>query len=236
MRIAICDDDKNFLSKASQHISALIGEKIPCFTSGGKLFEALETTTFDCVILDIDMPEINGFEAAEIIKKSHPETAIVFLTCHDNLVYESFKFRPFDFIRKSCFEKEICGVLSRLEKELRNRKPEKISFQVGNDILTINPADIYYIESIRNKIYVYGKSGLVLSCNSTLKALEKELPNSFYRVHSGFIVNMLQITKISHNDITLSNEKTIPVSRSKANDFKREFQRFMFKNGGEGCV
>lgn len=233
MKIAICDDDKVFLKNKAEYISDKTGYEITEFSSAKNLVEKIKNTQFDCVILDIDMPEINGFEAAQIIKTTRPETAVVFLTCHDNLVYESFRFRPFDFIRKSCFEKEICDVLSRLENELASSIPKKISLQTGNEIFTVNLSDIYYIESIRNKVFVYGKDGLILSCNKTLKSLEKELTDSFFRVHSGFIINMNYVFKVSHNDVFLSNEKTIPLSRSKANQFKTEFHRFMFKKAGE---
>lgn len=235
MKIAICDDDTAFLETASQYISAFTDGGFSCFSSGKKLLEALKTTHFDCIILDIDMPEISGFEAAEEINRLYQETAVIFLTCHENLVFESFKFRPFDFVRKSRFEQEIPDVFNRLEKALLNKAPKKLQFHSGSELVSINSDEIFYIESIRNKIYVYGKSSLILSCNSTLKAAEKELPDCFCRIHSGFSVNIAHISRVSGSEITLTNNKTIPLSRSKSADFKKKFQQLIFKNGGGGC-
>ncbi len=107
-RIAVCDDDERILVQMAEVIKkefAKAGEKAETstFSVPKLLLDSNRTGSFDIIFLDIDMPDIDGIEAAGIIKKQNPNTLVIFVTSKDELVYKSFEVHPFGFIRKSRF-------------------------------------------------------------------------------------------------------------------------------------
>jgi len=69
-----------------------LNSEIECFSSAEEFLGKHAETPFDIVFLDIVMPEINGFEAARLIRKISPKTYIIFITMESSLVYDSFDF------------------------------------------------------------------------------------------------------------------------------------------------
>lgn len=105
MRIAVCDDNKVTLDFLCDEIGREFSKTkadffLDAFENGVDFLSQHEKAPFDFVFLDIDMPNINGFEIAERINKDN-SSLIVFVTSHDELVYSSFRFQPFRFIRKN---------------------------------------------------------------------------------------------------------------------------------------
>ena len=104
--IAICDDDNliieqiaDCLHKAfNQHNAEVI---IDYYNSGDKLLLSIDNTKYDIILLDINMEPMDGFGVAGLIAVKDKNAKIVFVTSHEEVVYDSFDYRPFYFIRKS---------------------------------------------------------------------------------------------------------------------------------------
>ena len=75
------------------------------------------------------MPYFNGMDIAGYINEKALHTILVFVTSHDALVYQTFAYRPFGFIRKTHIEEEIDELTERIKKELTDRKQELMYFQ-----------------------------------------------------------------------------------------------------------
>ena len=69
--------------------------------------------SFDMYILDIDMPDMNGFDLANKIYEKYPNAVIIFCTMHDNLVYDSFRLNAFYFVRKNNLEEDLSYSLKK---------------------------------------------------------------------------------------------------------------------------
>ena len=75
---------------------------------------------FDIYFLDIDMPNCDGFGLAKKIKKINEKAIIIFVSSHDDLVYKSFEFNPFYFVRKEYMERELETAIKYLVTKIRN--------------------------------------------------------------------------------------------------------------------
>ena len=109
IRIAIVDDEKIILNQVSRLIKESIDEEIflDVYESSRDFARKIEKSIYDIIFLDIDMPEINGFELAETLTFVKPNITIVFISHLEHLVFRSFRFKPFGFVRKSYLEKDI---------------------------------------------------------------------------------------------------------------------------------
>ena len=161
--IVICDDEKEILDSIAKRVRTSfeqlsISAQYTALTDSRELVKILETQTVDILFLDIDMPYFSGMDIAKMITDRGLKTLLVFVTSYDALVYQTFAYRPFGFIRKSYFQKEIDEVIERLEKELLSWKEELI-LQKGQEVIKIPMDDIYYMEANGNYINIYTENG-----------------------------------------------------------------------------
>lgn len=243
-KIAICDDEKEILKKISEKIESVFQQKDIQATyyeinDSRVLMELLQKENMDVLFLDIDMPYLNGMDIAGYINEQGLHTILVFVTSHDALVYQTFAYRPFGFIRKSYIEEEIDELTERIEKEFIDRKQELILAK-GTEIVRILINDIVYIESEGNylNIYIYKNypeqlametkecKSYVIKYRETMTNMEKELVHKgFIRCHKGYLVNGNYIEKFKSSEIEINYKeetKLIPVGRSYEKDVRKK--------------
>ena len=102
--IVICDDEKEILQELSEKIKEQferknISAEYSCVDDSRTLMELLQTEKVDVLFLDIDMPYFSGMDIAGWITENGLNTILVFVTSHDALVYQTFAYRPFGFMR-----------------------------------------------------------------------------------------------------------------------------------------
>jgi DNA-binding NarL/FixJ family response regulator len=82
---------------------------------GKEAIEQVRELTPDIVLLDINMPDMNGIQAALEIRRFSPETKIVFFTIHESpVLMNSLRSFAHGFVSKSAAGTELIGVVSRL--------------------------------------------------------------------------------------------------------------------------
>ena len=234
--IAICDDEKEILNEIVRKIKASFDEKeIPAeyvpMNDARALMEFLKKQTVDVLFLDIDMPYFSGMDIAGFIREKGLKTILVFVTSHDALVYQTFAYRPFGFIRKTHMDEELKEVTERICKELMDRKQELLLAK-GQEITRIRIKDIFYIEAEGNYLDIFGKHG-VIKYRETMTNMETELSGKgFIRCHKGYLVHSDYIEKIRSAEIEVvcGEEITIiPIGRSYEKEVKRKIME-LFRN------
>lgn len=231
IRIAVCDDDRDFTERMKLLIEQYFTEQdaesdIVIFNSGGDFLS--ENTDYNAVFLDIDMPDVGGFDIAEQISDKS-NTLIVFVTTHDELVYSSLKFRPFRFVRKAYLEEELLETMEAVKKEiLKLSANKKFMLQTKKGEFLLDVDNIEYIEIYTHSIQVYTVDGEILECYGSLSALEKQLNAfDFVRTHKSYLVNCRYIFSIEKNRIILDDKTEIPLSRYKIDTVKSKFKNHL---------
>jgi len=114
MRIAICDDNLEFLKQIEDIVSCIYKETqvelvVSCFQNGQALLEEMkkQEEDIDLLLLDIDMPEISGLEVAKAVRAMGKECILMFISSYENYVFDTFEFSPFRFIRKGKLSQEL---------------------------------------------------------------------------------------------------------------------------------
>ena len=150
MKIFICDDEPKIMSDISAKVRLALPEAdISEFTSGKFLLEAITENNFDILLLDIDMPEISGLDIAARLTKLENKPLLVFVTSHDELVYDSLQFHPFGFVRKGYMDKELPRILADCVTELGSRE-KHFCFHTANADIKLQLDEILYFESDGN--------------------------------------------------------------------------------------
>ncbi|MBR6966785.1 MAG: response regulator transcription factor [Clostridia bacterium] len=231
MKIALCDDDARALPVISGAARSAFSAKgvdpdIREFSSGRELLTALETTHFQLLLLDIEMPGIDGITLGKKLRAMGDDTKIVYVSEAESRVFEAFQVQPLGFVRKSNFLNDITAVV---ELYLKISSTEDsggyLELSVRSGIVSVKSSTVRYIEGSRNYqlLYMEGRQEPV-EVKMTMEKLEQMTePCGYIRVHKGFLVNYLFIHRVTATEITLTDGTVIPIGRSKAGEVKAKY-------------
>lgn len=229
MHLILCDDDNVFLDKLETRIRGMcqkhgIAVEMERYDSSKKMLEGLkDLDTVPVFLIDIDMPEVNGFAVASFLKKWNRECCIGFVSNKDELVFQAFAYHPFFFIRKTHLDEELEPQLLELQKKMGVKVP-KIELQTGRQTVEVALDTIWFVESEKNYLLFYREKderGDAVRARMKIAEAEKELePHGFVRTHKGYLVNMNYVYRLRENEILLLNGKHVPVSRSYLNQVR----------------
>lgn len=235
MRIYLCDDERQILQDMAVKVQSMQpGSRVRCFERSTDLWEVLRTEACDVLCLDIDMPEISGLELAARMEELAARPLLVFVTGHDELVYDSLKFHPFGFVRKAYFAEEMEKLLKDCEEELGSRE-RHFTFQAGAERVKLPLAEIFYFESEGNYVKLSVRTGETYRFRDTLYSLEAALSgDGFIRIHKGFLVNQRAVRVLRGNEAELENGTCLPIGKSYAQTARSRLMRYMAVSGDDG--
>lgn len=226
MKIAVCDDENKIVEEITSYIKKDFPMSEVRAYSNGESFLAVSEERPEVLLLDIDMPGISGMEVAAALTREKVSTLIVFVTAHDELVYDSFKYHPFAFVRKKFLEEELKTVLSDCEKQLVSRNKNFV-FQNASKLVTLSQSDILYFEGQANYLAIHTTSD-EYKMRSTMAGVEKELEDSdFLRIHKGFLVNLEHIRVLKTEELELDNGTVLPIGKSYSEAAKKSILKYM---------
>jgi response regulator RpfG family c-di-GMP phosphodiesterase len=117
MEILLADDDNKIL-KSLENILTLEGHKCKPTSNGYEAIAEYKKNTFDCVLLDIEMPKMNGIEAAKTLLNINPDVSIVMVTAFKSLdiIRSTMRAGVFDYLVKPVFPEELGRVLEKVKE------------------------------------------------------------------------------------------------------------------------
>lgn len=226
MRILIVDDERPARARLRQLLAAQPG--IAALAEARDGVEALEVAAAfrpDVVFLDIQMPEVNGLEAAAALAATLPAPAplVVFVTAYDTYALAAFEACAVDYLLKPCDGNRLARTLERLRGRLRERKntvPAGLAqLLVGERGATrvVRTADILWLETADNYVVLHTAANSPL-LRHTLAALLPQLGPGFMRCHRRAAVQLACVERIAANDkgdgnVLLHGGAQAPLSR-----------------------
>lgn len=226
MRIAVCDDIKGIRMQISSCIKEYNDKfEVYEYADGADLLSAKEQ--FDLIFLDIEMPGKDGMLVAKEIRERKDDVKIVFLTSHDERIYDAFEVRAFRFLKKPIEKRKLNGVLYHVEDECL--QAEKIVIIQKGKIYSVNLQDVVYLEAFGDGTFIYDKWNRVYESLEQLKVWEKRLlGRDFFRIHRSYIISMRHVKEIVNGKLLLEGwKKPLTVSKRKISEFKDKYLQFI---------
>ncbi len=195
----------------------------------------------EIVFLDINMPEMTGFELLE--KLSWKNFNLVFTTAHQEHALKALKINAIDYLLKPIDYKELQFAVNKIKIHLAENKINQNQFDYDKLISTINQyqrkkivinsksgiesidlPEIVYLESMSNYTQIHLNAGQLILTSKTLKEFDNQLCNSdknFIRVHNSYIVNLHKVARYLKDDemIIMANNQKIPLAKSRKDEF-----------------
>ena len=237
MRVLVCDDDMGFGQELTQKINDYVissdfytdGFKLDYYNDPKQVIPHLETHDVDILFLDISMPEIDGFEIAQYVAENGLDTLLIFVSNLEDRVFSSFKYRPFRFIRKNKYEKELYSAIREAVYDL-SLKHRCITISKYNETTPIRLSRIIYAEKEPRTNYVMihclGADHRIRASISELKDLIDD--NHFIMPSSSALINMEHIVRISNHTVFLDGGyKYCIISSKYLKSFTEKFMSYM---------
>jgi two-component system LytT family response regulator len=232
MRVIIVDDEDLARGVLREYLGGHADIEIVAECANG--FEAVKAITElepDLVLLDIQMPKLNGFEVVELAGR---KARYVFVTAFDQYALKAFEIHAVDYLLKPFSQQRLNEALAHArtgiggqhllgamvsEAALRNKPLERVLIRDGSRVHVIAAEKIDFIEAQDDYVQI-SAGGKAYLKNQRLSELESQLdPNAFLRIHRSYILNIESISRIeqtgkdSHTAI-LKDDTRIPISRS----------------------
>jgi two-component system LytT family response regulator len=235
MKVLIIDDEplaRLIVTEYLQSFPAL--EIVQECGDGFEGLKAIQQHHPDLIILDIQMPKINGFEMLELVE-SPP--SVIFTTAFDEYAIKAFEAHAIDYLlkpfNKERFDKAIHKWMDAAQPSISATGTEallidaaqsplqknRIVVKTGSKIKIIPVKDILYLEAADDYVKIYTAEGAFLK-NKTMAYFESLLDTAFFvRSHRSYIINVQQVTRIEayekdNHVALLRSGATIPVSRN----------------------
>lgn len=223
IRIGIVEDDQASCQQIVDYLNRYQHETdvrftVSVFNDGARIVEHY-TPIYDILLLDIEMKEMNGMEAARLIRKRDDNVVIIFITAAPQYAINGYEVRALSYLLKPvpwfAFSQELRKSIDAVQRSTDG----SLLIETGNGQTRLNLADILYFESERHTIIVHLLSGQ-LSFNGTLKDMEARLSNQhFFRSNSCYLVNLRHVMGIEDQNCVMPNSERLRISRPRKKAF-----------------
>jgi len=202
MKVLICDDEPLAVERLSRLVSKMGHEVVATAHHGQEALEQARRHQPDVILLDIQMPGMNGLVCAEQLSQLNPRPAIVFCTAYDQHALEAFKSQAQAYLLKPIDPVELEQALNQLTQltqaqlnalpnpellqDLKTQR-HQIAAKTYRGVELIPVENIYYFLADQKYVTVRHKNGSVL-IDETLKELETEFADQFIRIHRNALV------------------------------------------------
>jgi len=233
MKTVLIDDELNALEalewKLNRYVEDL--EIIKC-NSPLQGIEIIEKEKPDLVFLDIEMPEMDGFELLKQL--NYKGFQLIFTTAHDEFALKAIKVSAIDYLLKPVDKDELITAIekvkasqkdSKLEDKLEslftniNTKSDKINIAADGKVYLLEKDDVIMLKSDKSYTTVFLKDDRSILVSKTLKEVEKKFNfQQFFRVHNSYLINVNHVKEYLKSDggeLVMSNGMRAGISRNK---------------------
>ena len=187
--------------------------------------EVLDDTEnkFDIMIFDIDMPGMNGMDAAREIRRRDNNVAIMFVTNVAQYAINGYEVDAVDYVLKPISYYDFVMKINRAINKVAIKKDSSIVVDSLDGVCSLRISEIIYVEVMLHYVIYHTKSGDFRS-RASMKDVEKELfLHGFRRCHKSYLVNLKYVKMIKTLEIEIDGGTIIPISRKWKNEFMQEY-------------
>lgn len=205
-------------------------EVVGTCSNGFEAVKAVSELSPDVVLLDVQMPKLDGFEVLELL--DDPRPAVIFVTAYDEYALDAFAAHALDYLLKPVTPERLAEALSRIESMPRVPAPElaasarpphepvdRVLVRDGDRIHIIAVDRLDYCEA-QDDYVVFVAEGERRRKQQTLAVVERSLdPQRFVRIHRSYVLNLDRLERIElyakdSRVVILRDGTRLPLSRT----------------------
>ena len=183
---------------------------------------------FDIIFMDVEMPRLDGFGAAEAIRAVDSEVVLVFVTNMAQYAIRGYEVDALDYLLKPVNYYQFCTKLSRAIQRVQRRRGGQVVLQLaGGGIQLLDTGDIYYLETHSRMLYYHTAKG-EFAVRASLQSAEKQLAEyHFVRCNQCYLVNLAHVKGIEKGFALVEGGHRLEISRRQNTAFLTAVASYM---------
>lgn len=227
IKVAIVDDSReegelltSLVQKTYQSHKIMV--ETQTFTKAQNiLYELDENKYIDLVLADIEMPEMNGLELAEEIRKRSKNIQIIFITSHTKYAIDGYSAKAYAYLLKSLVREKLPAMLVAVYQEIMEEIRDVYCIRTSRRYEKLSYKEIYYM-------YKIGKYSVIVTENREIK-LRKSLNDiceelddiRFVFIDRGFVINIDHLVSMTSGTVKMRDGFEKQVTPARIHDVKR---------------
>jgi len=214
--VAIVEDEVSFATQLQEYLKQYEEEndvrfKISVFGDGAEILEGYQPL-YDIILLDIEMPKVNGMKAAEEIRSLDADVTLMFITNMANYAIRGYEVGALDFVMKPINYYTFAMKMTRVLKRTKQKAQQDILLTLPDGVKKLNVQQIYYVE-VQNRMLYYHTDEGVFIMRGTMQSVEQMLaPYAFAKCNHWYIVNLKHVSEVKKNTAVVAGNE-LEVSR-----------------------
>lgn len=232
-RIAIVEDDCNFIEELQSYLGQYASEEkqtfeISVFHDGAEILENYEPK-YDLILLDVEMPKVNGMDAAEKIREMDESVVLMFITNMAQYAIRGYSVGALDFVMKPITYYTFSMKMKRALKRVQKKELPSVLLTLSDGLKKIQVRQIYYLEVQNHMVHYHTDEGEFV-VRGTLQSAEAALPSTvFAKCNHWYLVNLMYVTEVRKN-IAVVGPYELEISRRNRSGFLKALTEFMGGN------
>ncbi len=232
-RIAIVEDDREYVNELQMYLKKYGQEnglefELSVFYDGAEILENY-VPKYDLILLDIEMPRMNGMDAAEKIRELDENVVLMFITNLAQYAIKGYSVGALDFVMKPITYYTFSMKMKRALKRAEKKELPSIFLTLPDGMKKIGVQKIYYVE-VQNRMLHYHTTEGDFVVRGTLQSAENSLPETvFTKCNHWYLVNLMHVTEVRKN-IAVVGEFELEISRRNRAGFLKALAEYMGGN------
>lgn len=233
--IAIVEDELIFSNQLQEYMKQYQEEhnvrfKISVFHDGAEIVQNYQAI-YDIILLDISMPQMNGMDAAKIIREKDSDVSLMFITNMASYAIKGYEVGALDFVMKPINYYTFSMKLGRALKRTIQRARQDILLTLPDGVKKFHISDILYVE-VQNRMLHYHTLEEEYVVRGTMQSVEELLaPYPFVKCNHWYIVNLMHVSEV-HKSIVIVGGHELEISRRNRTAFLKALTEYI--GGGNG--
>ena len=173
--------------------------------------------SYDLIFMDIDLPGINGMEAAALLRSYDPSVPLIFVTNLAQYAVRGYEVDALDFIVKPVSYYHFSMRMDKAMRAMARNRRAHVTIATRSGLRVVPCSEIVYVETrSHDLLYHLVDEEEPLSVRGSLTALEGELGETpFVRISSSCLVNMDHVRSMQSGELRMDTGETLYASRAK---------------------
>lgn len=228
--VAIVEDEASFATQLQEYLKQYEEEndvrfKISVFGDGAEILEDYQPL-YDIILLDIEMPKVNGMKAAEQIRAQDADVTLMFITNMASYAIRGYEVGALDFVMKPINYYTFSMKMTRVLKRTKQKAQQDILLTLPDGVKKLNVQQIYYVE-VQNRMLYYHTDEGVFVMRGTMQSVEQMLePYAFAKCNHWYIVNLKHVSEV-RKTIAIVAGHELEVSRRNRTAFLKALTEYV---------